>query len=288
MDTLVNIVAIAAFIGIAGGLALAINGSETSRLRNALQLATKNLADAHAETDMLRTTLRIHEDALARRDEELRAHDLKLREAERQRALAHAGELAADAEVELLVAEVANLKQLIDESTLPEGAVQCPNCLFIHSAPPRVDGRGQPFPANVPYRSALRDPASAAKAHLSSDAYDAVFGDLIERLDANLAWQRDLESAAALQEHPRPSLEQLSETALAGLGRPLNPPPAPPRRLTVRIVRSPSTTCWYAGSVGREFEVVEWGRDYVLAIDFDRGPEAAWFHIDKADAEVVR
>lgn len=86
---------------------------------------------------------------------------------------------------------------------------------------------------------------------------------------------------------PVAALRSIRETALAALGRPLVPPAPPPKRLHVRVTGAHDATAWYAGSIGSEFEVVEWGRDYVLASDYDSGHEAAWFHIEKSDAEVI-
>jgi len=87
---------------------------------------------------------------------------------------------------------------------------------------------------------------------------------------------------------PFQALRAIREAALAGLGRPLHQEPPAAKRLRVRVTGAHETTVWYAGSIGSEFEVVEWGRDYVLACDYDRGHEAAWFHINKSDAEVIR
>lgn len=87
---------------------------------------------------------------------------------------------------------------------------------------------------------------------------------------------------------PVAALKAIRETALVALGRPLVVPEPPPKRMRVRVTACESATDWYSGSIGSEFEVVEWGRGYVLACDYDRGYEAAWFSIRKQDAEVVR
>lgn len=55
-------------LGIIWGVSRAIAGAEVSRLRNALQLATKQAADSGAEADMLRRTLDTYESALRARD----------------------------------------------------------------------------------------------------------------------------------------------------------------------------------------------------------------------------
>lgn len=62
------IIGIALVLGIIWGVSRAIAGAEVSRLRNALQLATKQAADSGAEADMLRRTLDTYESALRARD----------------------------------------------------------------------------------------------------------------------------------------------------------------------------------------------------------------------------
>lgn len=62
------VIGIALVLGIIWGVSRAIAGAEVSRLRNALQLATKQAANSGAEADMLRRTLDTYESALRARD----------------------------------------------------------------------------------------------------------------------------------------------------------------------------------------------------------------------------
>ncbi len=62
------VIGIALVLGIIWGVSRAIAGAEVSRLRNALQLATKQAADSGAEVHMLRCTLDTYESALRARD----------------------------------------------------------------------------------------------------------------------------------------------------------------------------------------------------------------------------
>jgi len=106
-----HVIEIAVIVGIILGLAWAIRGTETSRLRNALDLATKQATEARAQLDLAHRTLAVYDDAMARRDHELRVAGQKLAESERRRALSEAGELAADTEVQRLQNEVAALAE---------------------------------------------------------------------------------------------------------------------------------------------------------------------------------
>lgn len=55
------------------------------------------------------------------------------------------------------------------------------------------------------------------------------------------------------------------------------------KKLTVTITKDHPAPCWYNGLIGETFEVIDLGRDYVLAEDYpDR---TCWHHIDKTDCE---
>ena len=57
--------------------------------------------------------------------------------------------------------------------------------------------------------------------------------------------------------------------------------------VNVQIVKATVATCWYAGLVGRVFEVYKNHRDYILKEDYDRGHKAIWRHIAFDDCEEV-
>jgi hypothetical protein len=58
-------------------------------------------------------------------------------------------------------------------------------------------------------------------------------------------------------------------------------------KLTAKILKANEPTYWYAGMEGETFDVYRFGSSYVLAEDYDRGPEVIWRHIDDDDCEVV-
>lgn len=53
----------------------------------------------------------------------------------------------------------------------------------------------------------------------------------------------------------------------------------------VKITQCKHRHAWYRFHVGKTFLVYEFGSDYVLKEDCDRGNEAIWRHIDKGDCE---
>lgn len=55
----------------------------------------------------------------------------------------------------------------------------------------------------------------------------------------------------------------------------------------VRIVSVTPSEAWYTGLVGEIFNVYRWGRDFVLAEDYDAGQSAIWRHIEADDAVLV-
>jgi hypothetical protein len=61
----------------------------------------------------------------------------------------------------------------------------------------------------------------------------------------------------------------------------------PMTEFTIKILKANEPTYWYAGMEGKTFDVYRFGSSYVLAEDYDRGPEAIWRHIDEDDCEVV-
>lgn len=58
-------------------------------------------------------------------------------------------------------------------------------------------------------------------------------------------------------------------------------------RLLVKITGSESWRAWYAHKVGQHFEVYDRGSDFVVAADYDKGPNAPWSWIEKVDCVVV-
>ena len=58
-------------------------------------------------------------------------------------------------------------------------------------------------------------------------------------------------------------------------------------RLLVKITGSESQRAWYAYKVGQCFEVYDRGRNFVIAADYDKGPDAPLKWIEKVDCVVV-
>ena len=60
----------------------------------------------------------------------------------------------------------------------------------------------------------------------------------------------------------------------------------PMTKLTAKVI-NPKATYWYAGLEGETFEVYRFGSTYVLAEDYDRGPDVTWRHLVASDVEIV-
>jgi len=58
--------------------------------------------------------------------------------------------------------------------------------------------------------------------------------------------------------------------------------------MKVKIIRAGKPTFWYAAHVGATVEVVDKHRyDYTLKEDWERGDDAPWRHIFKADCVIL-
>lgn len=57
--------------------------------------------------------------------------------------------------------------------------------------------------------------------------------------------------------------------------------------MKVRITNAPPGS-WYENEVGNEIEVVQWGNDYVLLVDYERGWTGTWRHLSKEDCEIIK
>jgi len=55
-------------------------------------------------------------------------------------------------------------------------------------------------------------------------------------------------------------------------------------RIRVRIIDADNGS-WYEKNIFEVFEVYDYGRDYVVCVDYDRGYNSEWRHIKKEDSE---
>ena len=58
-------------------------------------------------------------------------------------------------------------------------------------------------------------------------------------------------------------------------------------KVNVVITKAEWPSYWYSGCIGRQFEVYDDRRDFIVAEDYDLGWRAEWRHIPKEDCEVI-